>query len=35
MIGAGTQAPLAALVLILELTHTGFGIMVPMMAAPA
>ena len=33
MIGAGMQAPLAALALILELTHSGFQIMVPMMAA--
>jgi chloride channel protein, CIC family len=33
MIGAGMQAPLAALVLILELTHSGFSIMIPMMAA--
>ncbi|MGH9060113.1 MAG: chloride channel protein, partial [Acidimicrobiales bacterium] len=33
MIGAGMQAPLAALVLVLELTHTGFALMVPMMAA--
>lgn len=33
MIGASMQAPLAALVLVTELTHTGFGIMVPMIAA--
>jgi len=33
MIGAAMQAPLAALALVLELTHTGFGIMVPMIAA--
>ncbi len=33
MIGAGMQAPLCALVLVLELTHSGFSIMVPMMAA--
>ena len=33
MIGAGMQAPLAALVLVLELTHSGFGLMVPMMVA--
>jgi H+/Cl- antiporter ClcA len=33
MIGAGMQAPLAALALVLELTHSGFGLMVPMMAA--
>lgn len=35
MIGAGMQAPLAALLLVLELTHSGFSIMVPMMAATA
>lgn len=33
MIGASMQAPLAGLVLVLELTHSGFDIMVPMMAA--
>lgn len=33
MIGAGMQAPLCALVLVLELTHSGFSIVVPMMAA--
>ena len=33
MIGASIQAPLAAMVLVLELTHTGFGILVPMLAA--
>jgi H+/Cl- antiporter ClcA len=33
MIGAGMQAPLAGLVIVLELTHTGFGLMVPMMIA--
>jgi CIC family chloride channel protein len=33
MIGAGTQAPLAALALILELTHVDFSIMVPMVMA--
>lgn len=33
MIGAGMQAPLAGLALVLELTHSGFGLMVPMMAA--
>jgi chloride channel protein, CIC family len=27
------QAPLTALVLILELTHSGFGLVVPMLAA--
>ncbi len=35
MIGAGMQAPLAALALMLELTHGGFSIMVPMVAATA
>ncbi|HET9126218.1 MAG TPA: chloride channel protein [Solirubrobacteraceae bacterium] len=35
MIGAGMQAPLAALALILEFTHAGFGVMVPMMASTA
>jgi len=35
MIGAGMQAPLAALALILELTHSGFSILVPMIAATA
>ncbi len=33
MIGAGMQAPLAALALVLELTHNGFSVMVPMMLA--
>jgi H+/Cl- antiporter ClcA len=33
MIGASMQAPLAGLVLVLELTHSGFNLMVPMMAA--
>ena len=33
MIGAVMQAPLAGLVLVLELTHGGFNIAVPMMAA--
>jgi CIC family chloride channel protein len=33
MLGSSIQAPLAALVLVLELTHTNFAIMVPMMAA--
>ncbi|HTZ07787.1 MAG TPA: chloride channel protein [Acidimicrobiales bacterium] len=32
-IGASMQAPLAGLVLVLELTHSGFSIMVPMIAA--
>ena len=35
MIGAGMQAPLAALALVLELTHSGFGLMVPMAIATA
>lgn len=35
MIGASMQAPLAALVLVLELTHNGFELMVPMIAATA
>ena len=33
MIGAAMQAPLAGLALVLELTHTGFALAVPMMAA--
>jgi len=33
MIGAAMQAPLAALALVLELTHRGFGLMVPMVTA--
>jgi H+/Cl- antiporter ClcA len=33
MIGAAMQAPLAALALVLEITGSGFGLMVPMMAA--
>jgi len=33
MIGATMQAPLVGLVLVLELTHGGFSIMIPMMAA--
>lgn len=33
LIGAGMQAPLAALALILELTNVGFGVMVPMIVA--
>lgn len=32
MLGAAMQAPLAALTLILELSHSGFQLMVPMMA---
>jgi H+/Cl- antiporter ClcA len=33
MVGAGMQAPLTALVLIVELTHSGFALMVPMVVA--
>ncbi|HEY5272237.1 MAG TPA: chloride channel protein [Acidimicrobiales bacterium] len=33
MLGASMQAPLVALVLVLELTHSGFQIMAPMIAA--
>jgi chloride channel protein, CIC family len=33
MIGAGMQAPLAALALVLELTHSGFALMIPMALA--
>ena len=33
MVGASMQAPLTGLVLILELTHSGFNLVVPMMAA--
>jgi H+/Cl- antiporter ClcA len=33
MIGAAMQAPLAGLVLVLELTHGGFNLAIPMMAA--
>jgi chloride channel protein, CIC family len=33
LIGAGMQAPLAALALVLELTHSGFALMVPMVIA--
>jgi H+/Cl- antiporter ClcA len=33
MIGASMQAPLAGLVLVFELTHSGFSLAVPMMAA--
>jgi CIC family chloride channel protein len=35
MIGASMQAPLAGLVLVMELTHDGFSLMIPMMAATA
>jgi CIC family chloride channel protein len=33
MLGSSIQAPLAGLVLVLELTHSGFSLMVPVMAA--
>ena len=33
MVGASLQAPLSGLALVLELTHSGFGLMVPMTAA--
>jgi H+/Cl- antiporter ClcA len=33
MLGAAMQAPLTRLVLMLELTSGGFGIMIPMVAA--
>jgi len=33
MLGAGMQAPLASLALVLELTSGGFGIIAPMMTA--
>jgi H+/Cl- antiporter ClcA len=33
MVGASMQAPLAGLVLVLELTHIGFSLVIPMMAA--
>jgi H+/Cl- antiporter ClcA len=33
MLGAAMQAPLAGLALTLELTHGGFAIMIPMIAA--
>jgi chloride channel protein, CIC family len=33
MLGAGMQAPLAGLALVLELTHTGFQLMIPMIIA--
>jgi H+/Cl- antiporter ClcA len=33
MVGAVMQAPLAGLVLVLELTHSGFSLLVPMVAA--
>lgn len=35
MIGASMQAPLAGLVLVMEFTHNGFSLMIPMMAATA
>jgi chloride channel protein, CIC family len=33
MVGASMQAPLAGLVLVLEMTHSGFDLMIPMVAA--
>ena len=33
MIGCAMQAPVSGVALVLELTHTGFGLMVPMVAA--
>jgi len=33
MIGASMQAPLAGIVLVLELTHSGFSIMIPILCA--
>ncbi|MCU1625280.1 MAG: chloride channel protein [Pseudonocardia sp.] len=33
LLGAGMQAPPTALVLVLELTHSGFAIMVPLVIA--
>jgi CIC family chloride channel protein len=33
MIGSATQAPISAVALLLELTHSGFGIMAPMIIA--
>ena len=33
MIGASMQAPLAGMVLVAELTHTGFGLSVPLLLA--
>jgi len=35
MIGASMQAPLAAIALVLELTHSGISVLVPMMTATA
>ncbi|HXW32691.1 MAG TPA: chloride channel protein [Acidimicrobiales bacterium] len=35
MIGASMQAPLAAMALVLELTHSGISVLVPMMTATA
>ena len=33
MVGASMQAPLAGLALVLEMTHSGFSLMIPMMCA--
>jgi H+/Cl- antiporter ClcA len=35
MVGAAMQAPLAGVALVLELTHSGFDLVVPMLAATA
>lgn len=35
LLGAAMQAPLAAVALVLELTHSGFGLMVPVILATA
>lgn len=35
MVGASMQAPLAGVALVLELTHSGFALMVPMLLATA
>ncbi len=35
MIGASMQAPLAGLAIVLELTHSGFSVVIPMLAATA
>ena len=35
MIGAAMQAPLAGLVLVIELTHSGLNLLIPIMAATA
>jgi len=35
MIGATMQAPLSGLVLVMELTHSGYGLLIPLMTATA